>query len=75
MSVGKYFAMLSSAALLTAMLASPAGAHDSPSNGRSYFGQGPDLIRSPGPRYYGYPKAPYSRRIMAISPQGGRRFR
>ena len=73
MSVGKYFAMLSSAALLTAMLASPAGAHNSPSKGRSYFGQGPDLIRPQGPLRYHGPN--YSGRIMVISPQGGRRFR
>jgi hypothetical protein len=82
MSVGKCFAMLSSAALLTAMLASPAGAH-SPSNGRSSFDpvkslgpkgpSGPGLIRKPGSGG-SYPYYPYYPRPMVIGPQSVRRI-
>src|SRR5262249_39242709 len=53
MSVGRSFTVLSSAALLAAMLASPAGAH-SPGNSRGYFGPGPGsdprIVKSLGPK-------------------------
>jgi hypothetical protein len=87
MSAGKCFAMLWSVALLTAMLASPAGAH-SPGNGRGYFGAGPGSDPRPvtslapqslsaagligKPAYSRTPYNPWQPRIWVVGPHGRR---